>query len=165
MAQTDRLGLPLLAAGQAQKEVTHNEALALLDMTVQPVVESADIAVPPASPALGQCWIVAIGGTGAWLGHDGALAGWTAAGWMLALPLAGWQAWAVDRESAVRFDGSTWVDEPARADGFYLEGERIVGTRQPAIAAPSGGAVQDGEARTAIATILTTLRNHGLIET
>ncbi len=28
---TDRLALPLLAAAQAHKEATHNEALALLD--------------------------------------------------------------------------------------------------------------------------------------
>ena len=35
---TSRLGLPTLAAAQAQKEMTHNEALTLLDVAVQPVV-------------------------------------------------------------------------------------------------------------------------------
>ena len=43
--QTDRFALPLLATAQAQKEMTHNEALALLDAVVQPVV----VAVAPAS--------------------------------------------------------------------------------------------------------------------
>ena len=32
---TPHLGLPLLAAGQAQKHVTHNEALTLLDALAQ----------------------------------------------------------------------------------------------------------------------------------
>ena len=35
---TPRWALPLLAAGQAEKELTHNEALLLLDMAVQPSV-------------------------------------------------------------------------------------------------------------------------------
>ncbi len=33
-----RLALPLLAAGQAQKELVHNEALLRLDLVSQPVV-------------------------------------------------------------------------------------------------------------------------------
>ncbi len=33
---TARLGLPLLATGQAQKETTHNEALALIDLAPHP---------------------------------------------------------------------------------------------------------------------------------
>ena len=32
---TARLALPLIAPGQAQKEVSHNEALAALDLLVQ----------------------------------------------------------------------------------------------------------------------------------
>ena len=35
---TARLTLPFLQSGQAQKELTHNEALTLLDIAVQPVV-------------------------------------------------------------------------------------------------------------------------------
>lgn len=37
MDDTPRWTLPLLAAGQAQKEMTHNEALSLLDLIVHPV--------------------------------------------------------------------------------------------------------------------------------
>lgn len=35
METTARLGLPLLAPGQAQKELFHNEALALVDAATQ----------------------------------------------------------------------------------------------------------------------------------
>jgi hypothetical protein len=164
MAQTDRLDLPLIAAGQAQKEITHNEALGLIDIMVQLVVESAGLAMPPASPSYGQCWIVGTGGTGAWSGKDGVVAGWTANGWLFAVPRVGWRAWAIDRGNVIRFDGTSWGDDPVRNDGFYVAGVRVLAGRQAAIVDPSGGATQDGEARVAISAILNVLRAHGLIE-
>jgi hypothetical protein len=165
MVQTDRLGLPLLAAGQAQKEVTHNEALGLIDVGIQPVVESADLSTPPGSVTPGQCWVVASSASGAWLGHEGAVAAWTAGGWLFATPQNGWRAWAVDRGNMIRFDGVAWIDEDMRANGYYIAGEQIVGVRQPAIATPSGGTTQDAEARAAIGAMLAALRTHGLIAT
>ncbi len=165
MAQTDRLGLPLLAAGQAQKEVTHNEALLRLDLLTQAVAESADLSAPPATPTPGQCWIVASGGTGDWADRDGTVAAWTASGWIFATPQAGWRGWVIDRAGDIRFDGTNWIDEPVRDDGYYVDGVRVIGERRAAIAAASGGAVQDAEARTAIDSILAALRAHGLIET
>ena len=165
MAQTDRLSLPLLAAGQAQKELTHNEALLLIDVAVQPVVESADIFSPPATPDPGRCWVIAGPATGAWAGHENAIAAWTAGGWLFALPQNGWRAWAIDRGNMIRFDGVDWLDEPSRAGGYHIGGERVVGSRQPAIATPSGGMTQDTEARGAIASMLLAMRAHGLIAT
>ena len=55
---TARLALPLLSPGQAQKEMTHNEALALIDLAVQASVESVGATVPPADPAEGAAWIL-----------------------------------------------------------------------------------------------------------
>jgi hypothetical protein len=163
MAQTDRFRLPLLAAGQAQKEITHNEALALVDLNIQPVVESADIATPPTSPSLGQCWIVAGGASGAWLDREGSIAGWTAGGWLFAAPQDGWRACVLDRGNGVRFEGADWINEEAREDGFYVSDERVIGARQAAISTPTGGGTQDLQARTAIDAILAALRTHGLI--
>jgi len=164
MMQTDRLGLPLLAAGQAQKDITHNEALALIDLIAQAVVESADLSVPPATPEIGRCWVVAAGAGGHWAGREGAIAGWTAAGWLFVTPWSGWRAWARDRDHMIRFDGAAWVDEPGRKDGFYVGGQRVVAARQAAIAAPSGGATQDVQARDALIAILAALQAHGLID-
>ena len=70
---TLRLGLPFLAAGQAQKELTHNEALALADASICAAVQGIAIDVPPANPALGQCWIVGATPSGAWAGRAHAL--------------------------------------------------------------------------------------------
>ncbi len=164
MTTTDRLGLPLLAAGQAQKEISHNEALALLDLLVCANVESLDLDAPPASPAAGQCWIVAAGASGAWAGQQGAIAAWSGGGWQFLPPKEGHIAWAVDRDSMVRFDGSYWQELPARGDGFYVAGERVAGARQGAIADPAGGSTQDNEARSAIYAILAAMRTHGLID-
>jgi hypothetical protein len=165
IVQTDRLALPLLAAGQAQKELAHNEALLLLDLICQPVVQSADLDAPPASPGGGQCWIVAPSAGDDWAGHSGALACWTAGGWRYAAPSQGWRAWVVDRAVMMRFDGADWIAEEAREDGYFVGGEQVLGARGAAIDTPSGGSTVDDEVRSAVSAILATLRAHGLIAT
>jgi hypothetical protein len=164
LSQTSRLALPLLAAGQAQKEVAHNEALLRLDMLAQGAVESADLATPPGAPAAGGCWIVAGSATGDWAGMEGALAGWTDNGWRFAIPGEGWRLWVADRGHAMRFDGTGWVEEPVRDDGYYVAGLRVLAGRQSAVADPAGGATIDAEARSALTALLAALRTHGLIE-
>ena len=62
---TARFALPVLKAGQAQKEVTHNEALARVDALLHPVVESMALAVPPPAPEPGRGWLVAAAPSGA----------------------------------------------------------------------------------------------------
>ena len=49
---TSRLNLPLMAAGQSQKEVTHNEALLRIDLLVQTTVMSGPQSTPPAGAPL-----------------------------------------------------------------------------------------------------------------
>ncbi|MDF0546224.1 DUF2793 domain-containing protein [Sphingobium sp. H39-3-25] len=159
-----RLALPLLHAGPAQKELFHNEALMRIDMLVHATVESADLAAPPPVPEAGQCWIVAPDATGAWAGHAGAIAMWTAGGWRFVAARTGSAVWASDRAHALRHDGAGWQGEPMRADGYYVAGQRVVGARATAIADPgTEGAVVDVQARARIAAILAMLRDHGLI--
>ena len=69
MSATPRLVLPMLEAGQAQKEVLHNEALQLLDALVAPAVEGPPLATPPPAPVVGSCYIVAASPTGDWAGR------------------------------------------------------------------------------------------------
>ena len=56
---TTNLLLPYILAAQAQKHVTHNDALRLLDGLVQLSVKGRDLTAPPASPAEGARYIVA----------------------------------------------------------------------------------------------------------
>src|SRR3546814_14786219 len=86
---TPRFSLPLLAVAQAQKEVTHNEALTLLDALVHAAIEAGPLATPPANPAIGQCWIVDAAAPGVWSGAENAIAIWTAGGWRFAAPRVG----------------------------------------------------------------------------
>ncbi|MPT23459.1 MAG: DUF2793 domain-containing protein, partial [Starkeya sp.] len=67
---TPLLALPLLAAAQAQKHVTHNEALMLLDAATQLAVLDRTRTAPPASPLPGDRHLVAPGASGAFAGHE-----------------------------------------------------------------------------------------------
>jgi hypothetical protein len=160
---TPRLALPLLSAGQAQKEVTHNEALLLADMAMQPVIQSAALAAPPTSPALGQCWIIAASPTGDWSGRAGQIAGWTPGGWRFLSPFAGLEVWSLASNRPLRYDGSGWIDGRIDCMSVFSNGQQVLTTRQAAIAAPSGGSVIDSEARVVLSQLLVMLRAHGLI--
>ncbi|HEX6740607.1 MAG TPA: phage tail protein [Sphingomicrobium sp.] len=59
---------------------------------------------------------------------------------------------------------SRLVDGRSLRTGLFIDGEQVVGRRTAAIAAPSGGANVDTEARAAVAQILEGLRQHGLID-
>ena len=164
MEATPRWSLPLLAAGQAQKEMFHNEALTLIDALMHGRAESADVNAPPEDPVPGTCWIVAAGAVGAWAGSTGKIACWTEGGWRFVSPRAGLTFELADRGHGVRHDGDQWRDVAVRADGVYLDDEKVVGTRLPPIAGPSAGATIDVEARATIAAILEAMREHGLID-
>lgn len=160
---SDRFALPFLSSAQAQKEMTHNEALAIIDMLLHARAESASLAAPPGSAMEGQCWIVAAGGSGDWAGHDGDLACLTSGGWRFVAARAGMRVAVADAGVVQVHDGSAWTAGPVRADGFYLAGERIIGFRAAGIADPSGGTVIDSEGRAVLGQVLAVLRDHGLI--
>lgn len=163
MLESARFGFPFLAAGQAQKELTHNEAVVLIDAGLHAAVESAGVNAPPSSPEAGQCWIVGAAPEGAWAGAAGALACWTASGWRFLPPTVGMHVWVKDQQLWALLEEGVWTTGEARAARLVIGGEQLVGPRQPAVAAPSGGAAVDAEARTAIAAILDRLKAHGLI--
>lgn len=160
---TARLALPLLQAGQAQKEMTHNEALARLDLAVQAVVATAGLNDPPANPQIGECWIVGAAPTGDWADMAGALAGWTADGWRFVSAVDGAAVWVVDQAATARRIGGAWVIGDLAGQRVSIAGVKVVGAQAAAIADPIGGATVDDEARATIAEILLALRGHGLI--
>jgi hypothetical protein len=163
--KSDRLALPLIVPGQAQKEMTHNEALSRLDITVQPVVQAVAPTDVPANPQPGQCWIVGTGATGVWAGHDGALAAWTAGGWRFVEAFEGMAVWSIADAMPVIRRGTNWSIGHINSRQICVDNVRVLTARQPAIAMPVGGTVIDGESRLVIGNILATLRTHGLIAT
>lgn len=160
---TPRLGLPFLAAGQAQKELAHNEALALADAAICPAVQAVGVNTPPPALVAGQCWIVGAAPTGAWAGQAQTLAVWTAGGWRFVPAIDGLQVWVLpDRVWAVR-DAGQWRVGELRCNRLIVGGQAVVGARQGAVAAPTGGTVIDAEARAAIGAVIARLSAHGLI--
>lgn len=105
------LSLPYIQPSQAQKHVTHNEALRQLDILVQTVVNDRDLTTPPGAPVAGDSHIVAPGGTGLWAGHDTDIASFDGADWQFTTPVTGWQAQVVAENRPVVFDGTNWATQ------------------------------------------------------
>ncbi len=107
---TSNLGLPCIEAGQAQKHVTHNEALRLLDTLVQLAVLDRDLNAPPGAPGEGQRWLVQASPspTGAWAGRGNAIAAWQDGAWQFSAPATGWLAYVVDESVLLAWDGDSW---------------------------------------------------------
>jgi hypothetical protein len=110
MSETPLLKLPLLAAAQAQKHVTHNEALLLLEAAVQLSVIDRGLTAPPLSAADGDRHLVAAGATGAWAGKAGQLALMQGGGWVFLMPRKGWRMWVEDEGKLLLHDGVQWLD-------------------------------------------------------
>ncbi len=139
---TPRMGLPNLFAAQAQKEFTVNEAFALVDALLHPVVEGI-FDSPPVSPIDGECWIVGSQPTAEWGNYAGQIACRQSGNWLFASPI----------EGMVVFDKS--ADRIARYDGTW--------NTASAVTLPDGGATVDGEARTAIGEIVAALKAAGIL--
>jgi hypothetical protein len=109
---TPRLGLPYVAAGQAQKHVTVNEAFARLDGLVQTAVESRATAAEPADPDDGALYILPADPTGeTWGDHaQDDLMRFEAGGWSKLDAAPGHIAWIRDEETLVVFDGAAWIE-------------------------------------------------------
>lgn len=112
MDDTPNLHLPYLLAAQAQKHVTHNEALRALDAIVHLAVLDAGLATPPASPVEAARYIVATGATGVWSGQAGKIAAWQDGAWSFHTPRAGWLCWITGANRSVVYDGTGWIPLP-----------------------------------------------------
>lgn len=72
MTTTPKFGIPLISSQQNQPEVTHNQMVLVLQAIVGGAIAQQN--APPGSPADGDCYVVGAAGTGAWAGHDNAIA-------------------------------------------------------------------------------------------
>ncbi|MBV9078626.1 MAG: DUF2793 domain-containing protein [Methylobacteriaceae bacterium] len=109
MPDTPHLGLPLLAPAQAQKHVTHNEALLAIDALLHLAVLDKDLVTPPSGPPEGARYIVPAGATDAWAGQSGTLASWQDGGWDFYPPRAGFIAFVIDEGLLYLHTGSAWL--------------------------------------------------------
>ncbi|WP_374374081.1 DUF2793 domain-containing protein [Tabrizicola sp.] len=136
---TTILSLPLILPAQAQKHVTHNEALVKLDLMVQLAVINRTLTTPPPLPTIGDRHIVAAGATGPWVGQAGRIALFTEAGWQFTQALPGWQAYVMAESQMAFFNGLAWI---ALSDGPFSVGRLGVSatpdaTNRLAVSAPA----------------------------
>ncbi|MFK7837006.1 MAG: DUF2793 domain-containing protein [Sulfitobacter sp.] len=125
MSQTSPLlSLPYIQPAQAQKHVTHNEGLRILDAVTQLSVISYSLTAPPSQPAEGDRYIVAGGATGAWAGQDGNVTAWVDNTWQFFQPGLGWRADVSGSGEEIRFNGSIWQGS---AGGVVLQNLPMVG--------------------------------------
>lgn len=122
-----RLALPLLAAAQAQKHVTHNEALQMLDGITQLVLDGVGSDTPPASPILGEVHALGAAPTGAWTGQAGHLAQWQNGQWIFITPQDGWRAWDQTAQAILVYRQGAWTGAMENLSGLG------VGTQSDAI--------------------------------
>lgn len=107
-SSTPNLALEYIVASQAQKEVTHNDALNDLDFLTQCSVIDYTISTPPSSPATGASYIIGPSPTGAWSGSANCVAGYYS-GWSIKTPEAGWTAWTQNGNRLFYYTGSAWA--------------------------------------------------------
>ncbi|MBL7489189.1 DUF2793 domain-containing protein, partial [Frankia sp. AgW1.1] len=109
MTDTPNLALPYILPSQAQKHVTHNEAIRALDCLVQLAVDSRSLAVPPATPAEGSRYLVAAAATGDWSGQSEKIAAFRDGAWMFYEPREGWIAWVADDHELAIYSAGAWA--------------------------------------------------------
>jgi hypothetical protein len=149
---TSNLSLPELVEGQSQGEITHNEALAILDVMAQGSVLSRTTTAQPGSPANGDSYILTGSPTGAnWSGQANKFA-YYVNGWRFLTVKEGWRFWVRDTDQHVIFNGTSFVrigiQIAADADVTDSSG----GTASGTIAA-IGAAYNQNEVRNAVATL------------
>jgi len=138
---TPRLSLPLLFAGQAQKALFHNEALARIAALLHPAVQG-ESDTPPAGAQEGQTWLIGAAPTGIWSGHAGQLATIQNGGWIFTQPTT----------------GMTITNLATKQTQIFFEAWQKAGQ----IEEPSGGLYVDSQARAAIGALISALRAAGI---
>lgn len=106
--QSPTLSLPYIQPAQAQKHVTHNEALRILDAVTQLTVIDATLAEPPVAAQPGERYIVGPAATGDWAGQEAAVTVLADGAWTFYAPSTGWRADVAGTGETLRFDGTDW---------------------------------------------------------
>ena len=116
------LALPYIQPAQAQKHITHNEALRFLDVIVQLSVQSRTLTAPPELVAEGARYLVPPLATSDWAGRDNQIAVWEYGQWVFFSPLAGFRAHVLDEAETAVFTGTSWVAPSEQDQQFPMLG-------------------------------------------
>jgi hypothetical protein len=102
-------GLPEISENQANKAVTHNQALRQIEINFGAVV-SRSLTAPPGSPADGAVYIPATGATGAWSGQSNKIVQWSNGGWNFYAPFQYQQIYSIADSAELQYIGTEWIE-------------------------------------------------------
>jgi hypothetical protein len=108
MENSENLKLPYIMPSQAQKHVTHNEAIRALDALVQISVENNEALEPPVTPDAGSRYIVPENATGEWTDKSNQIAAYQDGAWAYFKPQTGWLAWLSSQNTLLVFKEGAW---------------------------------------------------------
>lgn len=100
---------PEITTQQGSKEITHNEALRMLDAFMGNDLKTHTLSTPPAAPDEGDLHFVPIGATGVWSTDVGSLAHYYNAQWYYYVPWPGASLYSVEDNDFIRYDGANWT--------------------------------------------------------
>ncbi|MFP4104809.1 MAG: DUF2793 domain-containing protein, partial [Phycisphaerae bacterium] len=130
-------GMPEISESQANKYLTHNEALRRIEALSFRAL-SRTTTDQPSSPDAGDVYILPDDATGDdWNGEDGNVAYYDGSVWNFITPFEGLSLWISDDDEIRTYDGSEWVvagDSAVSAHAAETEthgapsGERLVHT-------------------------------------
>jgi hypothetical protein len=138
MTTSADLGIPFIDAGQGQPEVTHNEALLLLQAVTNGVIDRG-VNDPPVGPTIGDSYIIGAAPTGAWAGRANCVTIWSGTAWdfipgetSAGTPITmgarqeGMCVWVRDENTLYVWTGTEWLNfasTPATATDY---GQRAI---------------------------------------
>ena len=103
------LTLDLLTEGQANGDLTFNEAIRVLEALLHNRIADRDLTAPPTLAGTGLAYIIAAGGSGAWSGHDLKVAIDLGDSWAIITPPTGALYWIADEAALFYWNGSAWT--------------------------------------------------------
>jgi hypothetical protein len=139
---TRHLGLPLLFAGQAQKEFFINHAFGIIDSVARRSIK-ASLASPPQTALDGEYYRIVAPAVGEWQGKDDQLALRIGGAWHYVAPAIGSMTYDETLGQCLHFDGA-WRSATLPA-------------------AANGGTAIDIEARALLAQVIDALAKLGLV--
>lgn len=106
---TARFSLPFIMPAQAQKHLTHNEALRVLDLFLHLCIQDDTLITPPETAHENDAYIIPDGAIDEWSGRINQIAVFWDGAWQFFVPAAGWVAWIKTTQKVAVFDGNAWT--------------------------------------------------------
>lgn len=128
MTTTPKLGLVFLEEGQDQAEITHNDALIILDSIACLTVKDRDLSSPPGGSVLGDAYFVAGAGSGLWAGHGSDIAIFNGNNWVFVNLRTGWSIWVDDEATQFIWNGVI-LEDPLSSLSIPVVDSNFIGSR------------------------------------